>query len=264
MGIASRSLSQERTSPGLRPRAAYCAGPSLSSRSAARAAERLEREGPAQYAALGLSPGEVRSWLKLREAIPIPRDPETGRLRQDDSLHLLEPVDPASLKAGDEASYHKVCFDRVQRYKVIKQADVLLLMTRLAELFTPEEKAAAWEDFEPLCLHDSSLSFATHALFAAQNGPADAAERYWEKALWLDLRDIMGNTGKEGLHLACLGETWQTLVFGFAGLHLTPDGPALAPHLPERWRSLSFRFTHRGRSYEARVSRDEPPELIAR
>ena len=133
----------------------------------------------------------------------------------------------------------------MQRYKVIKQADVLLLMTRLPELFTPEEKAAAWEDFEPLCLHDSSLSFATHALFAAQNGPADAAERYWEKALWLDLRDIMGNTGN-------------------AGLHLTPDGPALAPHLPERWRSLSFRFTHRGRSYEARVSRDEPTELIAR
>lgn len=61
---------------------------------AARAAERLEREDPAQYAALGLSPGEVRSWLKLREAIPIPRDPETGRIRQDDSLHLLEPGGP--------------------------------------------------------------------------------------------------------------------------------------------------------------------------
>lgn len=231
---------------------------------AARAAERLEREDPEQYAALGLSAGELRSWLELHEAIPIPRDPETGRLRQDDSLHLLEPVDPASLKAGDEASYHKVCFDRVQRYKVIKQADVLLLMTRLPELFTPEEKKAAWEDFEPLCLHDSSLSFATHALFAAQNGPADAAERYWEKALWLDLRDIMGNTGKEGLHLACLGETWQTLIFGFAGLHLTPNGPALAPHLPSKWRSLSFRFIHRGKSYEVRISRDESPELIAR
>ena len=223
---------------------------------AVRAAERLEREDPEQYAALGLSAEELRSWLELREAIPIPRDPETGRLRQDDSLHLLEPVDPASLKAGDEASYHKVCFDRVQRYKVIKQADVLLLMTRLPELFTPEEKTAAWEDFEPLCLHDSSLSFATHALFAAQNGPADAAERYWEKALWLDLRDIMGNTGKEGLHLACLGETWQTLIFGFAGLHLTPDGPALAPHLPSKWQSLSLRFTHRGKQYRACIYGD--------
>ena len=25
----------------------------------------------------------------------------------------------------------------------------------------------------------------------------------------LDLRDIMGNTGHEGLHLACMGEAWQ-------------------------------------------------------
>ena len=31
----------------------------------------------------------------------------------------------------------------------------------------------------------------------------------------------MGNTGKEGLHLACLGETYQAVVFGFAGLHLS-------------------------------------------
>lgn len=32
---------------------------------------------------------------------------------------------------------------------------------------------------------------------------------YLRKALLLDLRDIMGNTGKEGLHLACMGEAWQ-------------------------------------------------------
>lgn len=28
----------------------------------------------------------------------------------------------------------------------------------------------AWNDFEPLCLHDSTLSFASHALFTLQNG----------------------------------------------------------------------------------------------
>ena len=85
---------------------------------------------------------------------------------------------------------------------------------------------------EPLCLHDSTLSFATHALFAAQNGLEGAAVRYFDKALWLDLRDVMGNTGKEGLHLACLGETWQAAVFGFAGLRLENGRPALSPHLP--------------------------------
>lgn len=64
---------------------------------------------------------------------------------------------------------------------------------------------------EPLCLHDSTLSFASHALFAAQNGLFAPAKEYLKKALLLDLRDIMGNTGKEGLHLACMGEAWQAV-----------------------------------------------------
>ena len=217
------------------------------------AAETLRQEEPERYAALGLTEKETEGWRKLREAIPVPRDPATGRLWPDDTFHLLEPVDPAALKEGDEASYHKVCFDRLQRYQVIKQADTLLLMTRLPDRFTGEEKKNAWEDFEPKCLHDSTLSFASHALFAAQNRYDDAAWRYFEKALYLDLREVMGNTGKEGLHLAGLGETWQAAVFGFAGLRFGPQGPTLSPRLPTGWKSLRFRFYWRGRLYEARA-----------
>lgn len=221
------------------------------------AATRLHKEDPLQYSALGLSPEETAAWDELSAAIPLPKDPATGRYRQDDTFHLLEPVDPTTLKNGDEASYRTVCFDRVQRYRVIKQADVLLLMTRLPQCFTAEERLAAWEDFEPLCLHDSSLSFATHALFAAQNGLPDAAERYWNKALYLDLRNIMDNTGKEGLHLACLGETWQALVFGFAGLHFIEGQPTLSPHLPSQWESLCFPFQYHGKHYKAYVSQTD-------
>ena len=218
------------------------------------AAARLKQEAPEQYAALGLSEEECASWERLRGAIQLPRDPVTGHYRQDDTFHLLERVDPAELKSGDEASYHQVCFDRLQRYQVIKQADTLLLMTRLPEQFTEEEKLAAWEDFEPLCIHDSTLSFASHALFAAQNGLAEAAEAYWRKALYLDLDEIMGNTGKEGLHLACLGEVWQTVVFGFAGLYIADGVPQLAPHLPHGCTSLNFKFFYHGKKYEAKIS----------
>ena len=145
----------------------------------------------------------------LRQAIKWPQDPATGRLRQDETLHLLEPVSIGQLKPDAGASYHHVCFDRLQRYKVIKQADVLLLMTRLPHLFTEQQKKEAWEDFEPICLHDSTLSFASHALFALENGFQEQGLAYLEKALLLDLRDVMGNTGHEGLHLACMGEAWQ-------------------------------------------------------
>ena len=36
---------------------------------------------------------------------------------------------------------------------------------------------------------------------------------YLRKALLLDLRDLMHNTGKEGLHLAGMGESWQAAAF---------------------------------------------------
>ena len=198
---------------------------------------------------------EIDGLERFSAGIRLPRDGKTGRWLQDDTFHLLEPVDITTLKPDDSAAYSRVCFDALQRLKVIKQADVLLLMSRFPERFSPEEKLAAWEDFEPLCIHDSTLSFATHALFAAQCGLSGAAKRYFDKALWLDLREVMGNTGKEGLHLACLGETYQAVVFGFAGLHLEDGKPALAPHLPEGWDSLEFPFRFRGEAFTARVTR---------
>ncbi len=220
---------------------------------AVRAAEALERLDREQYRHLGITNEERESWAQLRRSIKLPKDPVSRHWRTDDTFHLLEPVDPKSLKAGDQASYHQVCFDRLQRYKVVKQADVLLLMTRLPEHFSAAERLAAWEDFEPLCLHDSTLSFASHALFAAQNGLTEQAEDYFLKALFLDLRDIMGNTGKEGLHMAGFGETWQAAVFGFAGLNFVDGEPQLKPCLPTGWRRMTFSFLYCGKRFLADI-----------
>ncbi len=223
-------------------------------RIAAQAADILEHLDPEQYQRLHLTKKERDSWEEFAAGITLPRDPRTGRWLQDETLSRLEPADIRTIKKGDEASYHQVCFDRLQRYRVIKQADVLLLMTRLPGEFSSEEKKAAWQDFEPLCLHDSTLSFASHALFAAQNGIMDAAETYFSKALFLDLKELMNNTGKEGLHLACFGETWQAVVFGFAGLSFEDGHPSLSPRLPSAWNRLAFSFSYQGRRYRADIT----------
>ena len=176
---------------------------------AIKAANDLKRERHDKYSELGITDEEICDWEFLCSCIVWPHDPDTGRLTTDELFHRLESVDITAVKKSSAASYHDVCFDRLQRYKLVKQADVLLLMTRLPELFSREEKLAAWNDFEPICLHDSTLSFASHALFALENGLGEAGMTYLRKALLLDLRDVMGNTGKEGLHLACMGEAWQ-------------------------------------------------------
>ena len=40
-----------------------------------------------------ISPDELAFWRELRRQLKLPRDPDTGRYRQDDSFHLLEEVD---------------------------------------------------------------------------------------------------------------------------------------------------------------------------
>jgi trehalose/maltose hydrolase-like predicted phosphorylase len=50
-----------------------------------------------------------------------------------------------------------------------------------------------------------------------------------------------------GLHMAALGGTWLTAVFGFAGLSLQSDGIAFNPKLPASWRTLKFGIDWRGR-----------------
>lgn len=182
---------------------------------AIQAASDLKEKRPEVYTKLGITQVEIEHMETVCKAIKWPHDSATGRLRQDETLHLLEAVDIEQIKLDAGASYHHVCFDRLQRYKVIKQADVILLMSRLPHLFTDKQKKDAWEDFEPICLHDSTLSFASHALFALQNGYKEQGLVYLRKALLLDLRDIMGNTGHEGLHLACMGEAWQAVFSGF-------------------------------------------------
>lgn len=182
-------------------------------RLAMKAASDLKQDNTKTYNRLGISDSEIKAWSRLEKDIPWPRDPESGHLTTDDTFHLLEKVDISKLKPDDSASYHTTCFDRLQRYKVVKQADVILLMTRLPELFSKKERLTAWNDFEPLCLHDSTLSFASHALFAVQNGITDKAMYYFSKALFLDIYDVMNNTGKEGLHMAGMGEIWNAAYF---------------------------------------------------
>lgn len=221
---------------------------------AIKAALKLKETDPNRYSKLSLSDEEVLAWHSLRDNLKECRDPQTGRYLPDETFTRLEPVDIKTLKTDDGASYHHVCFDRLQRYQVIKQADTLLLMSRLPKKFTPEERLNAWEDFEPCCLHDSTLSFASHALFAAQNGLQEAAEKYFKKALYLDLHEIMNNTGKEGLHLACLGETWSSIFFGFLGANFDGDTPAFSPALPSGWKALRTNFYWQGKIYHLAIS----------
>ena len=70
-----------------------------------------------------------------------------------------------------------------------------------------------------------------------------------------DLRDVRGNAG-DGIHGASAGGTWQAVVFGFAGLKVTPEGWTTTPRLPSHWNRVKCHFFHRGEKHMVDIARD--------
>ena len=162
---------------------------------------------------------------------------------------------PPFLKSGEEPSYKTVCFDRMQRYRALKQADLVLLMTLFPDDFTLTQKANVFAYYEPITLHDSTLSYGAHAQLALRLGLWSKAETYLRKAIYLDLEDVMGNTGHEGVHMAALGAAWQAVVFGALGLWSQEGKLTLAPMLPPGIHRIRMPLCHHGKHYVAEATK---------
>ena len=211
---------------------------------------------------LGFDPGERGLWERIAGACVLPYDAERSLYLEDEFFLRKEPISLADAKRGDEALYRSIPFDRLQRLRVLKQADLVLLGLLLPDFFSAAEARAVWDFYEPITAHDSTLSFGSHAEAAARLGLTEDAERYLRKAARLDLDDLMVNVAEEGLHLAAAGGSWRALAFGFAGLSFPPipgpDGflPLLDPILPAGWEGYRFSFAHGGARFRAEVGRD--------
>ena len=102
-------------------------------------------------------------------------------------------------------------WEEINRLKLIKQADVLMLPLLFPDAFSDEVVAANYRYYEPLTDHGSSLSPAVHAAIAARIGLPEDAQRYWKQSLWLDLSNAHGQQhagrapGRDGRNLAGAG-----------------------------------------------------------
>ncbi|HEX9071764.1 MAG TPA: glycoside hydrolase family 65 protein [Pseudolabrys sp.] len=198
---------------------------------------------------LGIEPEESRRWQQVARDLYTGFDERTGLFEQFRGYFDLEEIDLAAFVPRTAPMDVLLGRERIQRSKVIKQPDVVMLVYLLWERMPPAVRKANFEYYEPRCGHGSSLSPAVHALVAARLGDIALAERYFRQAAEVDLADSMGNA-VGGIHAGALGGLWQAAVLGFAGLHFRGESPEHRANLPPSWRSLSTRFQLRGRWHE--------------
>jgi trehalose/maltose hydrolase-like predicted phosphorylase len=207
-------------------------------------------------AALDLDDSEPAAWREVAAGLVDGVDPQTGLIEQHRGFHQLPPIDLAAMEPRTTTMEVLLGWDRLGRLKLIKQADVVLLLALLGDRYPHAVQQANFGYYEPLTVHDSSLSPAAHALVAARLGELETAERYLRQATELDLDFDHGVTAAGGVHIATLGGIWQALVFGFGGMRVAGGEPRFAPQVPASWGSLRFRVRWRGVLLEVTATGD--------
>lgn len=196
---------------------------------------------------LALESRRLEHWRDVAEHIRIPYDPKTHLFEQFDGYFKLETLDQGKYKGRHDSYQGILGVEGVQKYTIIKQADVLMLLIVMRDEFDEETKRANWDYYYPLTDHDygSSLTPAYHAILAAELGKANEAYELFMKGNLVDMENLRGNT-PEGIHTACCGAVWQAAIFGFADLTQTKESFVTQPHLPSKWTRLAFTCYYKG------------------
>ncbi len=188
---------------------------------------------------------EIERWNDIINKTYLPYDEKRQVFLQQDGfldkeLHSIQAIPESQVPIHQHWSW-----DRILRSCYIKQADVLQGLYFFEDHFDLETIKRNFEFYEPMTVHESSLSPCIHAILACRIGHYDKAYEMYLRTARLDLDDYNNDT-EDGLHITSMAGTWLAIVKGFGGMQITNNGLTLAPQLPQQWESFSFRIVYQG------------------
>lgn len=206
--------------------------------------------------------GETRRWQEIIDNIYLPEDKELGIFVQNDGYLDKELLSTDAIPSGERPINQHWSWDRILRSCYIKQSDVLLGLYLYYNEFDLETIRRNFEFYEPMTVHESSLSPHIHAILAARIGKVEKAYELFLHATRLDLDDY-NNEAAQGLHITSMPGSWLAIVRGFGGMQLTDNTLTFAPVKPDKWKSYAFKVNFQGRTLHVRVSDEVAIRLVA-
>ena len=155
--------------------------------------------------------------------------------------------------------------DTPNRYKLSKQADVLMLFylfscdsliatfARLGYAFDGSMIRRNIDYYLERTSHGSTLSSVVHAWVLARSSRRDSWALF-RQALRSDIEDIQGGTTAEGIHLGAMAGTIDLLQRCYSGLDLRGDELWFEPRLPDELDRLRFQLRYRGHSLRVDIT----------
>jgi len=157
--------------------------------------------------------------------------------------------------------------DSTNRYKLSKQADVLMLFylfsaEELRELFERLQYQFEYETiprnvayYADRSSHGSTLCRVAYAWVLARSDRPRSMQ-FFAEALQSDVGDIQRGTTAEGVHLGAMAGTVDLVQRAWTGIEVKGDVLRFNPELPREIERLDMRVRYRGHSIDLRVTKD--------
>jgi len=227
--------------------------------------------GPDEYE-IGLKEVEIDRWKDITRKMCIAFHGD-GIISQFEGYDQLEEFDWERYrrKYGDIQRLDRILEaegDTTSRYKVSKQADVLMLFY----LFSADDLKEIFEglgysfdnDIIPRNIqyylgrtsHGSTLSRVVHSWVLARSDRS-RSWKLFEEALKSDVADIQGGTTPEGIHLGAMAGTVDLLQRCYTDMSLRESVLRLNPQLPEEMDYMSMLISYRDHSLRVEIVPDK-------
>jgi trehalose/maltose hydrolase-like predicted phosphorylase len=230
-----------------------------------------ERHRTSLLYSLGIDQADLERWSDISRKLHVPT--HEGVISQFEGYGALEEFDWDAYreKYEDIERLDRILEaegDSPNRYKVSKQADVLMLFYLLSfeELTTVLARLGVVFDEEALnrnisyyldrTSHGSTLSRLVHSWVLARSDRRRSMELF-RQALESDVSDIQDGTTEEGIHLGAMAGTVDLLERGYSGMEAAADGVLrFKPSLPAEIERLSFSIYYQRRWLEIALVND--------
>jgi nigerose phosphorylase len=206
--------------------------------------------------------GELKAFQDAARQLFVPGpDPKTGIIEQFDGYLGLRESSIEELKARmiHPNEYLGAGQGLAVPTKIIKQADVVMMLNLFRTGYSAKVKKANWEYYEPRTEHGSSLSACAYAMVASEFGNLDFAYNYFLKTAKIDLeakyKVYVGSVFMGGSHPAANGGAWMTAILGFGGVQADEKRVAINPRLCRKWKRLQFHLAYKGDDFRMDITK---------
>ncbi|MFD1094832.1 glycoside hydrolase family 65 protein [Salegentibacter chungangensis] len=200
-------------------------------------------------------------WENISRKMFIPLVEDNKIIEQYEGFHQLQDLDWEKYhnQYGDILRLDRILEkegDQVNRYKAVKQADVIMLFylfsaeeltdlfTRLGYDFDPAQQIPMNINYyQDITAHGSTLSKLVDSWVYARSR-RDKSWHDFKSALFSDFKDVQGGTTPEGIHLGAMAGTIDLIQRCYTGLEFKKDALHFNPQLPENVKNVKFRLRY--------------------